>query len=153
MKGHFISNTPNGFDWDGFQKHMGYTDDELNAIKADPKRSEFVQKICTKEFQNKCLVAEVVASHGCIAGLERGDRIVYRGLTALAPEYSTAWCPYITNAYWFANNARIFINSGLDPNVSYVPFSGCMDVGPENGLGRTIFKTYVIEESELEKVK
>jgi len=154
MREKFISRTKDGFDWAGFQAYMGYTDEQLARIQSDPKRSAFVQSVCSEAFQNKYLVCEIVAIEGgCVAGLEPGDRIVYRGLDTLVPELSTAWCPYIQNTFWYANNARVFLNNGLDPNVSYVPFSGCMDVGPENGLGRAIYKTYVLDKSELGQLK
>lgn len=153
MKGHFISKTTDGFDWKGFQAHMGYSDEELEALKADPKKSAFVQGICTEEFQDKYFVAEVVDAHGCVAGLEPGDRIVFKGLTVLDPEHSTAWCPYMQNFFWYTNNARNFLLNGLDPNASYAPYSGCMDVGSENGLGRTVFKTYVLDKKDLDQLK
>jgi hypothetical protein len=79
--------------------------------------------------------------------------VVFKGLTVLDPEHSTAWCPYMQNVFWYANNARAFLRQGIDPNASYAPFSGCMDVGPENGLGRTIFKTYIVDKEGLEKLK
>ena len=154
MRGRFISKTKDGFDWKGFQEYMNYTDEQLEAVKNDPKRREFVENSCTEERNRKYLVAEVIAIEGgCMAGLEPGDHIVYRGMDELVPELSTSWCPYIQNTFWFTNNARVFLNNGVDPNASYVPYSGCMDTGTEHGFGRAIFDTYVLDESELYKLE
>lgn len=148
--GHFICD-PENFDWKAFQEHMQYTDEEIERIKNDPRRANFVKKICNPEMHKKYLVAEVVESHGCIAGMRPGDRIFFKGLSILDPELSDPWCPYIYNVYWFTFGARNFFINGLDPNKMYVVHSGCMDVGSENGLGRVIYKVFVVDESEVHK--
>ena len=51
--GHFVSRAADGFDWKGFQKHMGYSDEELKALQNDPVRSEYVQTICSPAMQDK----------------------------------------------------------------------------------------------------
>jgi len=150
-KGHFVSKTARGFDWKGFQEHMGYSDDELKALQNDPVKSEYVQKICDPDMQDKYMVAEVVESHGCIAGMKVGDRLYFKGLTMIDPERSDPWCPYIVNTYWFTSGARHLFRQGLDPNSFYVNYSGCMDVGPENGLGRVVYKVFVVDKSELDR--
>ena len=96
-QGHFVSKTAGDFDWKGFQEHMGYSDEELKALQNDPKKSEHVQQICGPEMQDKYLIAEVVESHGCIAGMKPGDRIYFKGMSVLDPERSDPWCPYIVN--------------------------------------------------------
>jgi len=149
--GHFVSKTAGGFDWKGFQKHMGYSDEELKALKNDPKKSEYVQKICSPEMQDKYLIAEVVESHGCVMGMKPGDRIYFKGMSLLDPERSDPWCPYIANVNWFTSGVRGLVKQGLDPNSLYVNYSGCMDVGPENGLGRVVYKVTVVDKSELDK--
>ena len=149
--GHFISRATDGFDWKGFQKHMGYSDEELKALQNDPVRSEYVQTICSPAMQDKYLIAEVVESHGCVAGMKPGDRIYFKGMTVLDPERSDPWCPYIVNVFWFTAGARNMVRQGLDPNTFYVNYSGCMDVGPENGLGRVVYQVRVVDESELDR--
>ena len=151
-KGHFVSKPGKDFDWKGFQKHVGYSDEELKALKNDPVKSEYVQRICSPDMQDKYLIAEVVESHGCVAGMKVGDRIYFKGMTVLDPERSDPWCPYIVNVFWFTAGARNLVRQGLDPNSFYVPYSGCMDVGPENGLGRVAFKVSVVDKSELDKL-
>jgi len=150
-KGHFVSKTAGGFDWKGVQEHMGYSDEELEALQNDPKKSEHVQQICSPEMQDKYLIAEVVESHGCIAGMKVGDRIYFKGMSVLDPERSDPWCPYIVNTYWFTGGVRNLVKQGLDPNSLYVNYSGCVDVGPENGLGRVVYKVFVVDKSELDR--
>lgn len=149
--GPFISNTKDGFDWKGFQKHMGYSDEELKSIQDDPVRSEYVKKICSPEMQDKYLIAEIVESHGCIAGMKPGDRLYFKGMSVLDPSRSDPWCPYITNTYWFLSGARNMVRQGLDPNSFYVNYSGCLDVGPEHGLGRIVYKVTVVDKNKLDK--
>ncbi len=151
--GHFVSKTAGGFDWKGFQEHMGYSDKELEALQKDPVRSKYVQTVCSPEMQDKYLVAEVVESHGCMAGMKPGDRLYFKGMTVIDPERSDGWCPYIYNTYWFAGGARNMVRQGLDPNSFYVAYSGCADVGAENGLGRVVYKVFVVHKSELDKLK
>jgi uncharacterized repeat protein (TIGR04076 family) len=102
-------------------------------------------------MQDKYLIAEIVESHGCVAGMKPGDRIYFKGMTVLDPERSDPWCPYIVNVFWFTAGARNMVRQGLDPNTFYVNYSGCMDVGPEHGLGRVVYQVKVVDESELDK--
>ena len=149
-KGHFVSRTKT-FDWKGFQKHNGYSDAELKAIKNDPARSNFVQRICSPDMQDKYLICEIVESHGCTSGMKPGDRLYFKGMSVIDGKRSDPWCPYIVNPYWFTAGARNLVRQGLDPNSFYVNFSGCMDVGPEHGLGRVVYKVTVVDKSEVEK--
>ncbi len=150
-KGHFVSKPGKDFDWKGFQEHMGYSDEELKALQNDPQKSEHVQKICSPDIQDKYMIAEVIESHGCMAGLQVGDRLYFKGMSVLDPERSDPWCPYIVNTYWFTTGVRTLAKLGLDPNSMYVTYSGCMDVGPENGLGRVVYQVRVVDKSELDR--
>lgn len=148
--GHFISKTAD-FDWKGFQKHMGYTDEELKALQSDPVKSKYVQKICSGDMQDKYLIAEVVESRGCVAGMKPGDRIFFKGMSVIDPERSDPWCPYIWNTYWFTGGARNMVRQDIHPNDGfYVAYSGCADVGPEHGLGRVVYKVFVVDKGEVD---
>ena len=151
-KGHFVSKTAGGFDWKGFQKHMGYSDEELNALMNNPKKSEYVQKICSPETQDKYMIVEIVESHGCVAGMRPGDRLYFKGMSVLDPERSSPWCPHMVTINWFAAGLRNMAKEGLDPNSVHINHSGCMDVGPENGLGRVLYKVFVVDKSELDRL-
>ena len=150
-KGFFISKTADGFDWKGFQEHVGYSDEEMEALKNDSKKSAYVQKICSPEMQDKYLIAEVIESHGCSAGMQPGDRLYFKGMSVIDPERSDPWCPYIANVNWFTSNARGYITQGLDLTGFYCNYSGCMDVGPENGVGRVVYKVSIVDKSELDR--
>ena len=149
--GHFKSKKGEPFDWKAFQEHMGYSDQELADLKNNPQKSEYVQKICGSEVQDKYFVVEIVESHGCIAGLQPGDRLYFKGMSVLDTQKSDPWCPYIDDINHFISGMRSMVNQGLDPNKLYVNYSGCMDVGPENGLGRIVYKCFTINEDELDR--
>jgi hypothetical protein len=150
-KGHFVSEPGEKFDWKGFQAHMGYSDAEMQALRADPRKVEHVQQICSPAVQDRYLIAEVVEARGCTAGMEPGDRIFFKGMSVLDGEKSDAWCPYIYNTYWFTSGKRHMVKYGIEPDAMYVNYSGCMDVGPENGLGRVVYKMFTVPSSEVDK--
>ena len=60
--------------WRRFQKHMGYTDQEMEIFRSDPEKVKMVTQ--TPEFGKCKLIAEVIESHGCHAGHKAGDRFV-----------------------------------------------------------------------------
>jgi uncharacterized repeat protein (TIGR04076 family) len=150
-KGHFVSKPGKDFDWKGFQKHVGYTDAEMKAMMKDPRKMDHIQKICSADVQDRYLIAEIVESHGCEAGMQVGDRLYFRGMSLLDGELSDPWCPYIVNTYWFTSGMRNMVKFGLDPNSMYVTYSGCMDVGPEHGIGRVVYKIYSLDAREVEE--
>jgi hypothetical protein len=150
-KGHFVSKPGKDFDWKGFQKHVGYTDAQMKALRKDPRKINHVQKICSPEVQGKYLIAEIVESRGCVGGMKVGDRLFFKGMSLLDPQRSDPWCPYIVNTYWFTSGMRNMVKFGLDPNSMYVNFSGCMDVGPEHGLGRVVYKIFAVDEKDVDK--
>ena len=57
-----------------FQKHMEYTDEEMEIFRSDPEKVKMVTQ--TPEFVNCRVVAEVIESHGCNAQHKVGDRFV-----------------------------------------------------------------------------
>jgi len=150
-KGHFKTKSKDDIDFKAFQEHMNYTDQEIEALKKNSKKLDHVKKISSPDIQDRYLVAEIIESRGCIAGMQVGDRLFFKGMSLIDPELSDPWCPYVVNTYWFTSGMRNMAKFGLDPNSMYVNFSGCMDVGPENGLGRVVYKIYAIDNSEAEK--
>ncbi len=49
--------------WNFVQKHLGYSDEEMELFKSNPRNSDVLLK--APELMNKTIVAEVVESHGC----------------------------------------------------------------------------------------
>ena len=135
------------FNWDRFQKHNRYTDEELEFIKSDPKRAEATKKLFSREIAKKSFVVEVVESHGCTAGMKPGDRLVFKALGVLDPSRSSPWC---ANAFGelagFANMIHDRFVSGLDPNGMIYNHFSCMDAGCKCGWGQVVMKVYVVDE-------
>jgi len=141
----------NEFDWQRFQKHNQYTDEELEIFKNDPRRAEAAKKIFSREAAERYLVVEVVSSRGCTAGMKPGHRLVFKGLGILDTARSDAWCAHALGEIpGFASMIQDRFVAGLDPNgIIYNRFS-CIDVGVEcGGWGQVIMKVYVADETEL----
>ncbi len=60
--------------WQRFQKHMEYTDEEMQVFIFDSLKVKMVTQ--TPDFVKCRVVAEVVESHGCHAKHQVGDRFV-----------------------------------------------------------------------------
>jgi uncharacterized repeat protein (TIGR04076 family) len=138
------------FDWEKFQKHNGYTDEEIKIFRADPRRANAAPKLFSREIAKKCLIIEVVESHGCTAGLKPGDRLYFKALGVLDSKRSDTWCAHALGSIpAIANMAQDRYVSGLDPNGMVFNHFPCMDVGPtKSGWGLVIMKAYVVDEDE-----
>lgn len=137
--------------WGAFQKHLGYTDEELATFKADPKRSAAAKKMFSPEVLKKDLVVEVVESHGCSAGMKPGDKLVFTALAILDPSRNKSpWCAHAMGAIpGIANMVQDRFAAGLDPNGMIYDHFNCSDVGPmRNGWGQIVMKAYVVDRTE-----
>ena len=139
------------FDWDKFKAHNQYTDEELEAFKADPRRANAAPKLFSREVAKKYLVIEVVESHGCTAGMKVGDRLFFRGMGVLDLRRSSPkWCAHaLTGIVAIANMAQDRYVAGMNPNDMLFNHIPCMDVGAKHGWGQVAMKAYVIDENEL----
>jgi len=137
------------FDWKRYQKYAGYTDEELEMVRSDPKRAKATEIFFSREMAKKCLIIEVVSSHGCMVGMKPGDKLVFRALGILDPKRSSPWCAQaMGDIPSVANMVQDRFFSGLDMNdMVYDQFS-CMDVGPKGGWGQITMKAYVVDEDE-----
>ena len=74
--------------WKFMQQHLGYTDEELEVFRSNPKNVDIMSK--APELMNKTIIAEVVASHGCASQHKVGDRFYFDGagnlITKLNPK-------------------------------------------------------------------
>ena len=74
--------------WKFVQKHLGYTDEELELFRSNPKNVDIISK--APALMRKTIVAEVVESHGCNSQHQVGDRLYFDGsgnlLTKLNPK-------------------------------------------------------------------
>jgi len=137
------------FDWEKFQKHNKYTDEELETFKSDPRRANAAPLIFSPAIAKKRMVIEVVKSHGCTAGLKVGDKLVFRGLGVLDPRRSSPWCAQAMGEIpGIANMMQDRFVAGLDPNDCIYKYFSCIDVGPECGWGQVVMEAYVEDENE-----
>lgn len=137
--------------WKAFQKHLGYTDEEMATFKADPKRAAAAQKMFSPAIMEKFLVIEVEKSHGCSCGLKPGDRLVFKNLAMLDLSRSTPnWCAHAMGPVaLIATVAQDRFASGLNINDMLYDHFSCGDVGAMNhGWGQIIMKAYVTDDPD-----
>lgn len=126
------------------QKRFGYTDDDLETFKNDPRNLELLARM--NEFKNKLFVLEVVESKGCNSNHKVGDKFYfdYAGniLTDLCPPRI---CGYSLNSSMmmiFTANEMLY--AGIDPNEIRFKRASCFDVGIEcGGWGRIVLELKV----------
>jgi uncharacterized repeat protein (TIGR04076 family) len=120
------------------------TDKDWETLKSgSPGVYKFFTRI--EEVGKHRIVAEVIESHYCAAGLKKGQKIVIEG-GALVPEKSTA--PLCMRAIGpltgFVNTIFEKIVAGEDPNDRVFKVAECLDPGLEaGGLGKVKFEVRV----------
>jgi len=119
--------------WKFIQQHLGYTDEELDLFRSNPKNADIVSK--APDLMNKTIIAEVVASHGCNSQHQVGDRFYFDGagnlLTNLNPKRV---CIYALSALSGPiHTANELFYAGIDPNEMRLNRAGCSDVGVQCG--------------------
>ncbi|CAB1059872.1 hypothetical protein D1BOALGB6SA_4637 [Olavius sp. associated proteobacterium Delta 1] len=130
--------------WQRFQKHMEYTDEEMQIFKSDPLKVKMVTQ--TPEFVKCRVVAEVVESHGCHAKHQVGDRFVMTpGGQLIEDESPRNMC---ISAISEISKVLPAISERLvnksDPNFESIDIVQCPDVGLEKGgWGQILMKVYV----------
>jgi uncharacterized repeat protein (TIGR04076 family) len=130
--------------WKFYQKHLGYTDDEMKRFKQNPRNEDVISK--APALTEKTIVIEVVDSHGCNSQHKVGDRFYFDGsgnlLTKLCPKRIcfgalNSMSPLISMAH------ELFY-AGVDPNEMRFKRAGCVDVGLScGGWGRVVMEIKV----------
>ncbi len=136
------------FDWKRFQKHLGFSDEELQTFKSDPRRARSAERLFSREVRKKDLIIEVVHSHGCTPGLKAGDRLVFAALGVMDKARSSdRFCAHALGSIpVFAAMAQDRYAAGLDPGEMIYNHFPCIDVGPRcGGWGQVIMKAYVAD--------
>lgn len=128
------------FNWKKFGEALGYSEEELQAFKADPRRSRAAEVLA--EANRRTVVAEVIASHGCAAGYKLGDRIE---MTASGLVKCASACIYaVAPMQIHAAMAHDRIAAGLDPDGLWFNHYSCQDAGFCNGSwGQVSFRVKV----------
>ncbi|MBI4961972.1 MAG: TIGR04076 family protein [Desulfomonile tiedjei] len=132
--------------WTYFQKHLGYSDEEMVRFKEDPRNQEAIVK--GAELMNKTIVAEVVQSHGCNSRHKVGDKFYLDGvgnlISKLCPERMCLYAVSALKPIVFAANELLY--AGQDPGQIRFKRWGCGDVGLEcGGWGKIVMEVKVVD--------
>jgi uncharacterized repeat protein (TIGR04076 family) len=130
--------------WKRFQKHMGYTDEEMKIFRSDPEKVKMVTE--TPEFVKTRVIAEVIESQGCHALHKVGDKFVMTaGGQLIAEECPRRMCLFAlgpVSRQLPAIYERLITKS--DPNLERVNIIQCTDIGlDKGGWGKILMKVYV----------
>lgn len=130
-----------------FQKHMGYTDQEMEIFVSNPRRLKMVTE--TPDFVKSRLVAEVLESHGCAAQHKVGDKFVMTPggelITEECPKRICISAVSAINSVLPAVYDRLI--SGSDPGFERTNTVQCGDIGlDKGGFGK------ILLEVRLEKI-
>jgi uncharacterized repeat protein (TIGR04076 family) len=123
---------------------VGITDNDWETLKqGSPGVYKFFARI--QDVGSHRIVAEVMESRYCAAGLKKGQKFVIEG-GALVPEKSTA--PFCMRALGpltgYVNTILEMIVAGQDPNDRVFQVAECLDPGLEaGGLGKVKFQVRV----------
>jgi uncharacterized repeat protein (TIGR04076 family) len=119
--------------WKFMQQHLGYTDEELEKFRSNPKNVDIMSK--APDLMNKTIVAEVVASHGCASQHHVGDRFYFDGagnlITKLNPKRICVHALSVLSGPMVVVNELFY--AGVDPNEMRLNRFGCFDVGIQCG--------------------
>ena len=135
--------------WKITQKRLGYSDEEMEQFKANPRNADVLSK--GAELMNKLIVLEVVESHGCNSRHRVGDRICFDGAGNLIAEMSPKRiCAYALNpAVMMVFAANEMIYAGMDPNMIRFKRANCFDVGLQcGGWGRIVMELRIEDRNE-----
>ena len=119
--------------WRIFQKHLGYSDEEIVKFRENPRNADVLSK--SPALLNKTLIAEVVDSYGCNSQHKVGDKFYFDG----AGNLITNRCPQKICVYALSAIAPLIFTSnelfyaGVDPNEMRFKRTGCFDVGVQCG--------------------
>ena len=130
--------------WRRFQKHMGYTDEEMKVFRSDPEKVKMVTD--TPDFAKSRIIAEVIHSHGCHARHKVGDRFVMTAGGQLISEE----CPKRMCTFALGPVSRVLpviferLLTRSDPTGERFNIVQCTDVGfDQGGWGKILMKVYV----------
>jgi len=130
--------------WRRFQKHMGYTDEEMKIFQSDPEKVKMVTQ--TPDFVKSRIIAEVIHSQGCHAQHKVGDRFVMNAGGQLITEE----CPKRMCMFALGPVSRVLpviferLVTKSDPKGERFNIVQCTDVGlDQGGWGKILMKVYV----------
>jgi uncharacterized repeat protein (TIGR04076 family) len=134
--------------WKITQKRLGYTDDEMEIFRQNPRNEDVLIK--SVALMSKTIILEVVESHGCNSRYKVGDKFYFDGvgnlLTKRCPQKVCAYSLNSALMMVFAANEMLF--AGVDPNKIRFNRASCFDVGLQcGGWGRVVLELSVEDRS------
>jgi len=143
---HFQAKSKDEF-WDAFQKHMGYTEQDMKWLRKDPRRLRYAPIMGSPTVQDQTLIIEVVEAHGCANGMKPGDKLVFEGCGLLDPTRCNRWCGNALGEIGMISYAcHCLLLHGLDANEIYSPYFSCTDCGTKYGWGQVIMRARIVKE-------
>jgi uncharacterized repeat protein (TIGR04076 family) len=131
--------------WKYFQSHLGYSDEEIEIFKNDPRWLKIMEK--SDDLLKKTIVFEVYESRACNVDHKVGDRFFFspEGYM-LAHKGPKKVCPYLMPAMakmMFVIQERMY--EGLDARPLF--YKGhCDDFGLKcGGWGQVVIETKIID--------
>jgi len=139
--------------WRGVQTIMGYSDNELEIFKNQPRTIKIVSRL--SGLKEASVIFEVKKVHGCIAGHKKGDFFVFPNAGSMDLQNSSPQlCPFLmppmTRIMWVLQE-RVW--EDLDPLPLYA--SGqCDDVGLDcDGWGRVLVEARIMKPDEVKSLE
>ena len=137
--------------WRFMQKRLGYSDDELQRFKENPRNEDVMSKAAL--LMDKVIVLEVVEAHGCNSRHRVGDKFYFDGagnlLTKHSPEKICVFA--LCNAMPMIFTVSELLYAGVDPNTIRFKRTNCFDVGLQcGGWGRIVLELSVQDRAQLD---
>ena len=130
-----------------YLKQFGYTDEQWEQWQKNPLNLKIAENAA--ESQKYKVIAEVVFSHGCLAGHKLGDKIVFgaSGTTLLTKENPDRICTYLLQSIFpVIYTPWDKVIAGQDPTNMAQNRIHCPDVGAAHGgTGEVIVEINVVE--------
>jgi len=132
--------------WTLMKRHLGYTDEEMELFRADPRNQDVLAK--APALLAKTIVIEVVESAGCNSQHKVGDKLFFDGagnlLTRRSPKKVCIYALSAASTMIFAANELLY--AGVDPNQMRFKRAACFDVGVRcGGWGRVVLQLGVVD--------
>jgi uncharacterized repeat protein (TIGR04076 family) len=132
--------------WEVLQKKLGYSDQEMEKFRADPRNADVVAK--TPELMNQTIVLTFTHSQGCASGHRAGDKLYFDSagnlLTKRSPSRVCIHALSAASPLIYAANELML--AGTDPNAMRFKHAGCSDVGLEcGGWGKVVMELSVVD--------
>jgi hypothetical protein len=139
--------------WAMMKQRLGYTDEEMELFKSDPRNSKVVAT--GMEMVKKTIVFEVVESHGCNSEHRVGTKFFFTGdgnlISTMAPSRVCAFVMPIMTQAIFAIHELWY--AGVDPNELQFKRGSCFDVGVRcGGWGQIVLEARVMGREEASRL-